>query len=140
MIFENTPQIHLATENRGKIAEFEEAFSDYAIKWYGLGDFPPQVVEENGLIQVEALKEVRDSTIAMAGALLLFVIPSNFRQRKFLLDWETAVKIPWEIIILFGGGFALAYGISESGLSNWVVERLLALQGVFMLGNSVTGS
>lgn len=81
-----------------------------------------------GLVDVAWLKGVGDATIAMAGATLLFLIPSDWRQGRFLLDWESAVKLPWEIIILFGGGFTLASGFAESGLTAWIVTRLGLLE------------
>ena len=83
-----------------------------------------------GLYTPPALAMVKDSTIAIAGALVLFLIPVNLRRREFLLDWQTAVTIPWDIIILFGGGFALAQGFSESGLTGWLAEQLAILKGV----------
>jgi sodium-dependent dicarboxylate transporter 2/3/5 len=86
-----------------------------------------------GLYEPDALQMVKDSTIAVAGALLLFLIPVNLKKGEFLLDWRTAVTIPWDIIILFGGGFALAQGFSESGLTLWLAERLSILQGIDML-------
>ena len=72
---------------------------------------------------------VKDSTIAIGGALLLFMIPVDISKGEFLLDWKTAVRVPWDIIILFGGGFALAQGFSESGLTLWLAEQLSILQG-----------
>jgi sodium-dependent dicarboxylate transporter 2/3/5 len=83
-----------------------------------------------GLIDWAAMKSVKDSTIAIAGALALFVIPADWKQRTFLLDWQTAVRIPWDIIILFGGGFALAAGFSETGLTTWLAQQLQVLKGV----------
>jgi sodium-dependent dicarboxylate transporter 2/3/5 len=82
-----------------------------------------------GLYWPAALGMVTDSTIAIAGALLLFLIPVNLARREFLLDWKTAVTIPWDIILLFGGGFALAEGFSESGLTTWLAGLLGVLQG-----------
>jgi sodium-dependent dicarboxylate transporter 2/3/5 len=82
-----------------------------------------------GLFDLEIFHLIKDSTIAMAGALLLFVIPSNWQQREFLLDWKTAVKIPWDILILFGGGFALAKGFSETGLTTFLASQLSILDG-----------
>ncbi len=82
-----------------------------------------------GLYQPQGLAMVTDSTIAIAGALLLFMIPVDIRKGEFLLDWETAVRVPWDIIILFGGGFALAQGFGESGLTSWLAEQLSVLQG-----------
>jgi sodium-dependent dicarboxylate transporter 2/3/5 len=83
-----------------------------------------------GLIDWSPVKAVKDSTIAIAGALALFVIPADWGRRIFLLDWQTAVRIPWDIIILFGGGFALAAGFSETGLTTWLAEQLEILKGV----------
>ncbi len=83
-----------------------------------------------GLVSVSWLKGVSDATIAMAGAIVLFMIPVDWRKGRFLLDWQSAVKLPWEIIILFGGGFTLASGFAESGLTVWLVNQLGDLQGV----------
>lgn len=57
-------------------------------------------------------------------AIILFLIPSKMEQGKRLMDWKTAAKLPWNIILLFGGGFALASGFKESGLSLWFGEQL----------------
>ena len=86
-----------------------------------------------GLIEMEQFKQVKDSTIAMGGALLLFIIPSNLKKREFLLDWQTAIKIPWDILILFGGGFALAKGFSDSGLTQTIADLLSVLHGSNLL-------
>ncbi len=86
-----------------------------------------------GFIDIEALDKVHDSTIAIAGALVLFGMPSDFKKGVFLLDWNTAVKIPWGIIILFGGGLALAHGFSTSGLAEWIAQSLTVLEGVHIL-------
>ncbi len=77
-----------------------------------------------GLVKAAWLEGVGDATIAMAGAVLLFLIPSDWRRGRFLLDWESAVRLPWEILILFGGGFTLASGFAESGLTEWLISRL----------------
>lgn len=86
-----------------------------------------------GLFNIEWLEPVSDASIAIAGALLLFVIPVNFRQGEYLLDWHSAKNIPWDIIILFGGGFALAMGFTSSGLTEWLANQLLALQGIDLI-------
>lgn len=83
-----------------------------------------------GLLDIASLKGVSDASIAMAGAIALFVIPANWKEGQFLLDWQSAVRLPWEIIILFGGGFTLASGFADSGLTAWVVNQLGGLQGV----------
>ncbi len=71
------------------------------------------------------LPQANDSTVAMAMALLLFIIPARSGCR--LLCWEDLKDFPWGILILFGGGLALAEGFSESGLSLWLGNHLLAL-------------
>ena len=85
------------------------------------------------VVNIEALSMVTDSTIAILGALALFVIPADFSKREFLLDWGTAVKIPWDIIILFGGGFALAEGFNSSGLTLWIANQLTVLEGTHIV-------
>ncbi len=73
---------------------------------------------------------VNDGTVAIALALLLFFIPSRQRPGETILDWPTAVKLPWNIVLLFGGGFALAGGIVHSGLADWLGTQLQGLAGV----------
>lgn len=76
-----------------------------------------------GLLTGPLADRVEDSTIAILGALLLFILPASDGRR--LLDWQTALQIPWGVLILFGGGFALASGFQQTGLSVWLGERLL---------------
>lgn len=57
-------------------------------------------------------------------AIILFIIPSASVPGSRLMNWETAKKLPWNILLLFGGGFALASGFKESGLSLWFGEQL----------------
>lgn len=71
-----------------------------------------------------------DAAIAITGAVILFMIPSNYDKGVFLLDWETAVKIPWGIVVLFGGGLALAHGFSQTGLAAWIANSLMVLSGL----------
>jgi len=86
-----------------------------------------------GLFEIPALKSVTDSSIAMAGAVLLFIIPADFKKGEFLLDWNTAKTIPWDIMILFGGGFALANGFASSGLTEWIANQLVNLEGMNLI-------
>lgn len=72
---------------------------------------------------------VDDATVAVAMALLLFLIPSKQRSCRTLLSWGDTRDVPWGVLILFGGGFALAGGFSESGLSDWAGQRLSVLEG-----------
>jgi sodium-dependent dicarboxylate transporter 2/3/5 len=81
-----------------------------------------------GLDQV--FPQVTDATIAMAGAILLFLLPVDARKGVFTMDWEHAVKIPWGILILFGGGLALSAAIVASGLAVAMVEPFTFLRGI----------
>jgi len=73
---------------------------------------------------------IDDGTIAIAVSLLLFVIPSRSRPGERLIDWATASRLHWGIVLLFGGGFALAGGFKESGLSQWLAGQLTGLESV----------
>lgn len=72
------------------------------------------------------LPEIDDTIIAIGFALVLFLLPSK-QSGTALLDWEDAVKLPWGIILLFGGGMALALGFETSGLAVWIGNHLSAL-------------
>jgi solute carrier family 13 (sodium-dependent dicarboxylate transporter), member 2/3/5 len=75
-------------------------------------------------------KYLTDGTVAITIGILLFLIPSKKIKGSFIMDWQTAENIPWGIILLFGGGFALANGFKISGLSEWVGGQLIWLKGV----------
>jgi sodium-dependent dicarboxylate transporter 2/3/5 len=72
---------------------------------------------------------VTDGTVAVTMATLLFLVPSRSRRGSRVLDWETATRLPWNIVLLFGGGFALAKGFEESGLSRWLGARFDSVTG-----------
>ena len=67
--------------------------------------------------------------MAILIAVLLYVIPSPSSKGERLMNWQTANKLPWHIVLLFGGGFALAKGFVDSGLSVWFGEQLSGLAG-----------
>ena len=97
------------------------------------------VWEVDDLLRAQALpRQVRDAgahlgrrTVAIAAALLLFVIPDG--SGRPLLTWTEANRAPWDVIMLFGGGLALAAGIGESGLDQWLATALEPLQAVHPL-------
>jgi sodium-dependent dicarboxylate transporter 2/3/5 len=78
------------------------------------------------------LPQLTDAAIAMTGALLLFVLPVDIRRRTFAMNWETAVKLPWGILLLFGGGLSLAGAISTHGVDAWLASGFSALAGMPM--------
>ncbi len=72
---------------------------------------------------------INDGTVAIAMALILFFIPSKTKKGKKILTRKTVLHLPWNILLLFGGGFALASGFKESGLSTWFGEQLSLFEG-----------
>jgi len=72
---------------------------------------------------------IDDSIIAVIAAVSLFIISSK-ESEKPLISWDEAVKIPWGIILLFGGGIALAKGFESSGLALWLESQMEFLQGL----------
>ena len=77
------------------------------------------------LNNVSGLEGLSDAGIVMAAALLLFVIPSKKGYATRLMEWEDVARLPWGVLILFGGGLALAAQVSSSGLAVWLGESLL---------------
>jgi solute carrier family 13 (sodium-dependent dicarboxylate transporter), member 2/3/5 len=73
---------------------------------------------------------INDGTVAMFISVILFVIPAGKERKERIMDWKTAQRIPWNIVLLFGGGFALALGFQSSGLAIWFGEQLLWTKGV----------
>src|SRR5699024_1234934 len=106
-------------------ASFEEkavfvVFIFAAFAWISRTFFLEEVINEN----------INDAMIAMIAAIILFIIPAKNRKGDHLLDWESAVKLPWGILLLFGGGLAIADGFVDSGLSEWIGSQLSALEGI----------
>ena len=119
----------------------------------GWGPWVAAGIQRMGVEAGTAAGLIDDSTVAMAMAVLLFILPSGVRQppetaqldaarqadssaapprqtRTNLMDWPTANRLPWEVLLLFGGGFALAGAFGASGLSKWVGGQfLVALAG-----------
>jgi solute carrier family 13 (sodium-dependent dicarboxylate transporter), member 2/3/5 len=79
---------------------------------------------------VASLKVLDDYLIAMIGALVLFMIPVDPARHVFALDWKTAVRLPWGVLLLFGGGLSLAQALTESGLAQWIGQQVAVLRGL----------
>jgi solute carrier family 13 (sodium-dependent dicarboxylate transporter), member 2/3/5 len=71
----------------------------------------------NSIIGSSALN---DTNIAIGGGLLMFIVPSDFKKSQFLLNWEYTQRLPWGILILFGGGICLARGMETTGIVQWI--------------------
>jgi sodium-dependent dicarboxylate transporter 2/3/5 len=93
------------------------------------------------------LPGLTDTIIAIVGAIALFIIPTKNKSPRApvdtaldsspatILDWDTAVKIPWGVILLFGGGLSLANAFDQTGLANWIGTQIdsLAALPLFLL-------
>ncbi|MFG6178818.1 SLC13 family permease [Halomonas sp. THAF12] len=93
------------------------------------------------LLNQAGLDWLSDTGIAIAAGIALFLVPAGKGKGERLMTWESAQTLPWGILLLFGGGLALAGAISRSGLAEWIAQRLeifgtfplLALIGVVVL-------
>ena len=89
----------------------------------------------------EWMPALTDAGIAVAGALLMFIVPMSVRPMRAALTWTQAERLPWSVLILFGGGLSLAAAIQQTGLSAWIGGVLGALGGwpIFAVLVTVTG-
>jgi sodium-dependent dicarboxylate transporter 2/3/5 len=83
---------------------------------------------------------VTDATIAIAGAILLFLVPTDLKRYEFVMDWYYASRLPWGVLILFGGGLALAAGFQETKLADWIGSQVNHLESasIFLIVIAVT--
>lgn len=72
---------------------------------------------------------ISDTMIAIFAGVLLFLIPSKKKGGK-LLDWDVSKELPWGVLLLFGGGLAIAGGFKETGLADWIGQQLIVLEGM----------
>ncbi|MBW2390774.1 MAG: DASS family sodium-coupled anion symporter, partial [Deltaproteobacteria bacterium] len=91
--------------------------------------FRPLLVDLSWL-GVAPFSGLSDAGIAMTAALCLFVIPVEPSKRIFVMDWETAVGLPWGLLILFGGGLSLAAAIESNGIGEYLVSQLSVFAGL----------
>lgn len=81
-----------------------------------------------------AVPLVSDTTIAMTGALLLFMIPVNLRRGEFVMTWEATKDLPWGVLLLFGGGLSLAGNIEAHGVAVYLGSLAGALRHLHVVG------
>ncbi len=96
----------------------------------------------DALVLVFPALRMSDAGIAIAAALLLFILPAFRSDKKRLLTWNDAKTVRWDVLLLFGGGLALADGIAKSGLASWIgiaaaglafLPAFLFMLGVFLI-------
>ncbi|MEO1534654.1 MAG: DASS family sodium-coupled anion symporter [Planctomycetota bacterium] len=96
-------------------------FRGATAKWLEANGFPAFA---------ESLNTLGDAGIAMLGAIVLFAIPVNVEKREFAMDWASAVKMPWDVLLLFGGGLSLAAAMGSSGLDVYIGDKMGGLAGL----------
>ena len=74
-----------------------------------------------------------NTLIAMGGGILMFIVPVSVRRGEYLLDWESTTRLPWGILLLFGGGLCLAKGMETTGLVQWVGDRIAQQSGISLV-------
>lgn len=82
---------------------------------------------------VQLVPGLDDTIIAVIAGVLLFLLPAAKDKGRKILQWEEAVKLPWGVLLLFGGGLALAEGFKTSGLASWLGEQMNSLEGMSLL-------
>lgn len=78
----------------------------------------------------DLLPGISDGVIAIVATVVLFTLPTRDSGEKRILRWEDSKKIPWGILLLFGGGLAIAAGFVDTGLSAWIGDQLRTLDGI----------
>jgi sodium-dependent dicarboxylate transporter 2/3/5 len=86
------------------------------------------------LVKLPGLGALSDAGIAMAGAMALFLVPSGDRSDPLLIRWKYAEQLPWGVLLLFGGGLALAGAVTRTGLAEWLGVSLQAIGDLPLLG------
>jgi solute carrier family 13 (sodium-dependent dicarboxylate transporter), member 2/3/5 len=81
-------------------------------------------------ILTKFIPNLDDTIIAIFAGILLFLLPAKNKEQTRILAWADAKNLPWGILLLFGGGLAIAAGFKETGLATWIGEQLTVLQGV----------
>ncbi|MBU8792249.1 SLC13 family permease [Oceanobacillus caeni] len=121
-------QIYKERKSLGKISYEEKAvafvFAFAAFMWITRTFIWENIVEFPG---------ISDGIIAMMATVLLFLIPAKREEGSKIMEWKDSKDIPWGILILFGGGLAIAAGFTSSGLSEWIGQQLAGLEGMNIL-------
>jgi solute carrier family 13 (sodium-dependent dicarboxylate transporter), member 2/3/5 len=105
-------------------------FAATALLWMTGSDLKLSDAVIPGWRSALAVPEFKDASVAVCAAALLFVLPSKERPGEALLDWDAVKVLPWGLLLLFGGGFALAAGFSASGLSAAIGQAVVGLEGL----------
>ncbi|MFN5346847.1 MAG: SLC13 family permease [Bacteroidota bacterium] len=126
-----------AHQDLGKFSSEEKTvgliFISTALLWFTRADIPLGSFTIKGWCNLFPYpNQMQDSTVAIICALLLFILPAS-EKGKSILEWKDTAKLPFDILLLFGSGFALAKGFESSGLSKYLASQLNFLNGVHPL-------
>ena len=107
-------------------------FAAVAFLWV----FRRALLQDVTVAGVQPFAGLSDPVVAIIGAVALFLIPSGSRAEPGtrLLDWPSAARIPWDVILLFGGGLSLAVAIQGTGLGAWLAGEMAVLGRLPQLG------
>ena len=84
-----------------------------------------------GLLE-KFVPNISDTSIAIMAGIILFILPTKQKGEK-IINWQEAVRMPWGVVLLFGGGMALAAGFKDSGLAEWIGSQLSYLEGILLI-------
>lgn len=131
----NGAEIDVSTATqRGPWSREEKAvlavFVFAALGWLGRGDVVVGDFTIPGWAGLFGLEGIHDATVGILAVLLLFAVPIRLRPTRFALDWPTARRLPWRVLLLFGGGFALAEAFRTTGLAVWLAQGMTSLDGL----------
>ena len=76
---------------------------------------------------------IDDTIISIIAGAVLFILPAAKEKKRPIITWDEAVKLPWGILLLFGGGLALAQGFKISGLAEWIGQQMTLLDGLALI-------
>ena len=133
--------VHQEIKAMGKITTMEKrvfwVFLFTAIGWIFRRDIELENFIIPGWSSILGIKDyVHDSTVAIVAALLLFSIPSGktkHSQPKRLLDWDSASKVPWGVVMIVGGGYAIADSFNHTGLAEYLGSQMSFISNYPML-------
>ncbi len=95
----------------------------------GTGWITRPLLSQVSLFGLQPLAGLSDAGIAVLAALALFVLPVDARRGVFVMDWDTAKRLPWGILLLFGGGLSLAWALDHNGVGGFLGMQVSGLAG-----------
>jgi sodium-dependent dicarboxylate transporter 2/3/5 len=79
---------------------------------------------QSGINDLLGADYLDNTIVAMAGGILMFITPTSFSSNEYVLDWESTTRLPWGILLLFGGGLCLAKGMENTGIVQLVGDKI----------------